>query len=212
MLGWLRRKSESAREARGEVVLGAAPDTAPALPGANAFEPVTTSGMPLAAVGDESAQRAAELRRLAALLARGEAAYPYVVETAARICDTPLAGISLREGGVLRFKAVVGAPPADLRAANACRLAMQGAEAVTVLRGPDADERADAGAPTVDGRPLRFFAGARIDSADAADGAAQGVVWVADFAARELTPVQLRTLQLLARQTMLLMASEAPRY
>ena len=71
MLGWLRRKSEGAREARGEVVSGAAPDTGSALPGANACEPVTTSGMPLAAVGDESAQRAAELRRLAALLARG---------------------------------------------------------------------------------------------------------------------------------------------
>nr|MBP7957829.1 GAF domain-containing protein [Ottowia sp.] len=41
-------------------------------------------------------------------------------------------------------------------------------------------------------------------------GRALGVLWVADHRAGQLSPVQLRTLQLLARQAVLLLEAGAP--
>ncbi|MFT4195485.1 hypothetical protein [Ottowia sp.] len=197
MLGWLRRKAARAPQA----LVGAeiATDTVPsALPPPAPVDWAPTVPMPASGPGE---RRTSELRRLAALQARGDAAYPYVVETAARICGTPLAGISLLDGDVLVLKAAVGVTPADQQAiAPSCRRAMAGAGPVTVLSGATMGGGAD-------GRPLRFYAGARLAGGR---GVPVGVVWVADVAERGLSPVQLRTLELLARQTTLLMESRAP--
>ncbi|MFT3780160.1 MAG: hypothetical protein QM772_18180 [Ottowia sp.] len=200
MLGWLRRKAARAPQALAGAEI--ATDTVPsALPPPAPVDWAPTVPMPVSGPGEPGARRTSELRRLAALQARGDAAYPYVVETAARICGTPLAGISLLDGGVLVLKAAVGVTPADQQAiAPWCRRAMAGAGPVTVLSGATMGGGAA-------GRPLRFYAGAPLAGGR---GVPEGVVWVADVAERGLSPVQLRTLELLARQTTLLMESRAP--
>ena len=202
MLDWLRRKATRAPQALADsepawaTVSGLPPGAAR---GQGEWAP--TVPMPVSDGGAAGAHRAPELRRLAALQARGDAAYQYVAEAAARICGTSLAGISLLDGEVLRFKAVAGQRPAGLPAdGRPCRMAMAGSEPVVLRDDPALDVRTPNG-------PLRFYAGVRLAGAH---GLPVGVVWVADLRARELTPVQLRTLELLARQTGLLMASRAP--
>ena len=206
MLGWLRRKAVSAPRALAGVEI--ARDTVPAQPVPASVEWAPTVPMSLSGVDEEAARRASELRRLAALQARGDAAYQYVVETAARICGTPLAGICLQDGDTMQFKAVVGLSlpgvPAD---AAPCSVVMKSTEPVTVMTPPALDGFAARLVAVAGGQPLHFYAGARLFSAR---GVPVGTVWVADVTPRELTPVQLRTLELLARQTTLLMESRAP--
>lgn len=141
---------------------------------------------------------------MTALQARGNAAYQYLVETAARICETPLAGIVLLNNDTLSFKAVVGLPslPPDLPVDGApcLQLIKNSPDPVIVIKD------ACAGEPTrpplaVGEQPLSFWAIARM--ADPSGGLV-GLMWIADIVTRDLTPVQLRSLELLARQTMLL--------
>ena len=129
---------------------------------------------------------ASELRRLAVLQARGDGAYAYLVETALRICRMSQGAIVLGDGEVLQVKVRVGA---DAVAENdvSCWRAMRHPDQVTVVGGW-------AGAPLV-----------------GSAGRALGVLWVADHRAGQLSPVQLRTLQLLARQAVLLLEAGAPR-
>jgi GAF domain-containing protein len=203
MWRWFRTKSASGRPARpGAAVLPSGwgrarrstPDWEPTLP------------LPLLDRHEQEMPRRAELRRLAALQSRGDTAYQYVVETAARICDTPLAGISLFDGDAMQFKAVLGLSAAGLPADSLpCRLAMGSDEPISLLGELAADMHTDHAPLTLAERPLRFYAGARLGNAGQAPA---GTVWVADVVERELTPVQLRTLELLAQQTALLVASQ----
>ena len=206
MLGWLRRKAARAPQALVHAEI--ATDTVPsALPPPVRVDWAPTVPMTAPVPDEEGARRASELRRLAALQARGDAAYQVVAETAARICGTPLAGISLLDGATVVFKAAVGVARSEVPAdTSPCWLAMASGEPVTVLGQAALDERAGC-SPLAEGRPLRFYAGARLASAR---DVPVGTVWVADLAERELSPVQLRTLELLARQTTLLMESRAP--
>ena len=81
----------------------------------------------------------------------------------------------------------------------------QGPE-VTVLDEVGSDARF-AGYPVFAALPgLRFYAGAPLITSQ---GVAVGTVSVADYEPRELSPVQLRTLELLARQTALLLEARA---
>jgi len=131
--------------------------------------------------------RASELRRLAVLQARGDGAYAYLVETALRICRMSQGAIVLGDGEAFQVRARVGIA-ADAVAANdaLCQLAMRHPDQVTVVGDWT-------GAPLV-----------------GAAGRALGVLWVADRRAGQLSPVQLRTLQLLARQAVLLLEAGAP--
>lgn len=163
----------------------------------------------VAPVRDEDAtRRASELRRLAALQARGETAYQYVVDTAARICQTPLAAIVLLDGDTLWFKASRGIDVESTPAANSpCRLAIDSAPDVTVLHDIDRDPRFSGYVLMATHPGVRYYAGAPLITSQ---GVTVGTVCVADHEARELSPVQLRTLQLLARQTTLLLEARAP--
>ncbi|MDR2154485.1 MAG: hypothetical protein LBE78_05590 [Burkholderiaceae bacterium] len=168
-------------------------------------KPTLATPIRFADTGAERTRRASEQRQLTALQARGDTVYQYLVETAARICQTPLAGFILIHGDTLRFKAVVGLPslPADLPADSAPCLQQikDNPELVTVMQDACADEQTHSPLMAV-GQPLRFLAAARL--ADASDSLI-GLIWVADAVTRQLTPVQLRSLELLARQTTLLM-------
>ncbi|QTD43901.1 GAF domain-containing protein [Ottowia testudinis] len=158
---------------------------------------------------DETADRhSAELRRLAALQARGDAAYQYVVETAARICQTPIAAIGLLDGDTLWFKASVGFSAKTTAAAHSpCLLVIEQSPSVTEVRDLRRAARF-AGCPLLQAHPgTCYYAGAPLITPQ---GVAVGAVSVADERPRELSPVQLRTLELLARQTVLLLEHRAP--
>ena len=175
-------------------------------------EPVAwapTVPMPVPDLRDAQAmQRESELRRLAALQARGQAAYQYVADTAARICQTPIAAITLLDGDMVWVQAAVNLPFDSLPISQSfCpRVLAQGAGVMVV---PDAqgDPALAQLLPVRQAPHLRFYAGAPVTSAR---GVPLGTVAVADTTPRELTPVQLRTLQLLAQQIALLLEARAP--
>ncbi len=149
-------------------------------------------------------------RRLAALQARGDDAHAYLVETALRICRMPLGAMALRDGPWRRFKAQAGVAVEALPLPGSpCELAMRCADQVTVIEDLGGDPRFSGCALLAQGLAIRTWAGAPLVGAS---GKVWGVLWVADRRAGPLSPVQLRTLQLLARQTALLLeAAEAPR-
>lgn len=172
-----------------------------ALPSAESW---SSAAAPAALRGSEAAsRRGSELRRLAALAALGETAYQYVVDTAARICDTPMAAIILLDGDTLWFKACAGFAATQAPAEGSpCQLVVARSPELTVLDEPSADPRFEGYALLARQPPLRYYAGAPLITSQ---GVAVGTVCVVDVVPRELSPVQLRTLQLLARQTALLL-------
>ena len=182
------------------------------MPEASEWEPT----VPLIGALDLSADGArdgAERRSLALLQARGLSALQYVAETAARICEAPMAAVSMADGDTVWFQAVVGVELTQLpRASSFCDQAIKGMPAVLVVPDALADARFDSLALVTQAPHLRFYAGAPFVTAD---GVSMGAVSVADTEPRVLTPVQLRTLELLARQTVMLldarMRSEAKR-
>lgn len=122
-----------------------------------------------------------------------------VAELASEICGTPIAVVNLIGSGRQFFKAEVGLgvreTPLD---SSFCRLAILEEEFLVV---PDAtkDPRFD-GNPLVIGEPhLRFYAGALLKTEA---GHPIGTVCVLDFAPRELTALQAKTLRVLAKQVM----------
>ena len=169
---------------------------------------VATVPMSLLPLPDDGApEREAELRRLAALQARGETAYQYVVDTAARICQTPVAAIALLDGDSLWIKASVGLSVERTPAAGSpCREALARSPATTVLDDLAADARFSAHPLVAAPRGFRYYAGTPLVTSQ---GVAIGTVYVADFGRRELSLMQLRTLQLLARQAALLLEARA---
>lgn len=187
---------------------------APALPGAGAPVSAPAGWAPTApmtlpgTLGDvaRDVEAEAELRHLAALKARGPGAWQYLVDTAARICDTPVAAITLVQGDTLHFRARVGFAESAAPAAGApSLLALTRSPALTVL-----DDLASNPAfnrhPMLSAHPEAcYYAAAPILGVQ---GEPIGTVAVIDVRPRNLQPVQLRTLQLLARHTALLLAAE----
>lgn len=124
-----------------------------------------TVPMSVPAVLDEAAnRRESELRRLAALQARGELAYQYVVETAARICQTPIAAIALLDGDTLWFKASVGISAESTAASHSpCLMVIEHSPAVTQI--PDLRcEARFAGYPLLAAHPTTYYTPARRSS------------------------------------------------
>lgn len=207
MLGWFSRKPRAAPvmpPGAGTAHEAGRPlPVKPAVWGPTAPLPIS---LPL---GEAALQRDAELRRLAALQARGAAAYLYLAETAARICDTPLAAIALLEGDTLWFKASIGIVAAAAPAASSpCLLTIERGAGVTVIDDPASDARF-AGHPFLAADPpIRFYAGTPLITAL---GVAVGTLSVGDHRPRELSPVQLRTLELLAHEVVQLLEARAPR-
>lgn len=150
---------------------------------------------------------AAEQRRLAALDARGDDAYRYVAEAAARICQTPIAAITLFNGAQWWMEAGVGVSPERAAALAACgHDKIEPGARMTVLNDLANDWRFKAAPPALSHEGIRSYAAVALDTAQ---DVPVGTLWVADALPREFSPVQLRTLQLLARQTALLLDARA---
>ncbi len=148
-------------------------------------------------VASDEAGRLAALESYAILDSDPESAFDDLVALAARICDAPMAAISLVESDRQWFKARVGlAVPETPRDVAFCAHAILGHGLMVV---PDArrDSRF-ASNPLVTGEPgIRFYAGAPLQ---APSGHALGTLCILDRVPRELSPDQAAALETLSRE------------
>ncbi len=128
-----------------------------------------------------------------------EAVFDELTELAAKICDAPIALISLIDEKRQWFKSKVGISVQETsRDISFCAHAIQGEDLFIV---PDAtrDPRF-AGNPLVKSAPqIRFYAGAPLITPD---GHALGTLCIIDQKPRQLRPEQKRALLILARHVM----------
>ncbi len=145
---------------------------------------------------DETARLEA-LERYEILDTAPEREFDDITRLAARVCDAPMAQISLVDRDRQWFKARVGVSEAETpRDVSFCAHAILGSDVMVV---PDAaaDERF-ADNPLVAGETgIRFYAGAPLVTTE---GQAIGTICVMDKRPRRLDPEQLEALRALARQ------------
>ncbi|KSB90603.1 hypothetical protein AS593_21740 [Caulobacter vibrioides] len=148
---------------------------------------------------EREARRLVALRRYDILDTPREPAFDEIAALAAEICGTPIAVVNLIDEHRQFFKAEVGLGVRETPLETSfCAKAILEDDFLLV---PDAtrDHRFD-GNPLVTGEPhLRFYAGALLKTAE---GLPIGTLCVLDTAPKELSPLQQRTLQVLARQVM----------
>ena len=151
----------------------------------------------MAVVPADEAARLARLQSYAILDSEPEPAFDDLALLASRICETPIALVSLVDGNRQWFKARVGMErPETPREVSFCAHAIMGDDVLVV---PDA--AADArflASPLVTGEPkVRFYAGAPLITPD---GHNIGTLCVMDRCARVLAPHQIEALRILSRQ------------
>jgi len=147
---------------------------------------------------DESRRQSA-LDAYAILDTGPEQAFDDIVRLAAMICDVPAATISLIDRDRQWFKARVGdLPPQTPRREAICEYAIANQGQLLLIEDIEADPRFAGHPARIDGRPLRFYAGAPMLSPD---GHAIGTVCVLDVVPRTLDARQRDGLEVLARQT-----------
>ncbi len=214
MWGWLERwrampqsglpagMSVPDTEPRPDLLVAAGRGDMPAMPGGRSLSiPIQDEA--------SAALREAELRRLHALDSHGAAAYQYIVHTASRICETPLAMIGLVDRDWLWVKASIGMPGDRAPLDNAfCAHVLEAGANLLVVPDTLEDPRFADNALVLRAPGLRFYVGAPLVTSR---GVVLGTVCVADFSPREPTPVQLETLRLLAHQTVGLLELRAAR-
>ncbi|MFZ5961531.1 histidine kinase dimerization/phosphoacceptor domain -containing protein [Thalassococcus sp. BH17M4-6] len=144
--------------------------------------------------------RLAELGSLEVLDTAAEPSFDSVVELAARICDCPIALISLVDKDRQWFKARFGfdAPQTPLNQ-SVCSHAILGAGMLEIPDLLEDPRTADNPLCIEVDNPVRFYAGAPLVSAR---GHAMGTLCVLDHVPRQLTDLQRQTLMVLADQVM----------
>ena len=142
-------------------------------------------------------QRLAALRAYAILDTPPEPDFDDITHLAAQVCGTPVAAISLVEDRRQWFKAEVGLGVREtpIEVSFCAQAALR--PGLTVVQDASTDPRFAVN-PLVVGYPrLRFYAGARLDTAE---GLPLGTLCVLDYVPRDLTPEQRTALTTLARQ------------
>ncbi len=138
------------------------------------------------------------LQELELLDTPAQASFNDAAQMAATVCGMPIALVSLVDGERLRFKARVGLDLAETPAEHGfCTRAIQNPAEVLVVPDTRLDPQFDLNPLVCGAAQVRFYAGATIVTDE---GRAVGTVCVLDRCPRQLTPDQLKALQLLARQ------------
>ena len=164
--------------------------------------------VPLQRVAAQMDSEPARLRALTALKildTQPEEAYDAIVARASRICDTPIALISMVDDTRQWFKARVGMAASETPREHAfCAHAIQNPELTMVVQDAAADSRFIDN-PLVTGEPnIRFYAGVPLKDAL---GHGLGTLCVIDTQPRLLSVAQLTALEDLARQASQLLQS-----
>lgn len=159
--------------------------------------------MSAAPLPPDEPQRLAALQEYAVLDTLAESSFDDLTELASRICDTPIALVSLIDGDRQWFKSRVGLDaPQTPRDQAFCAHAILEPGQVFQVRDASEDPRF-ADNPLVTGAPnIRFYAGMPLVTAD---NHALGTLCVIDRKSRELTPLQHSALQVLSRHVVKLL-------
>ena len=161
--------------------------------------------MPAASLPPDETARLNALRALDVLDTPSEAEFDGIVRLAARLCGTPTALVSLVDADRQWFKARVGmAAPETPRDQAVCGHAILKARETLIIPDTQADARTRDNPLCGGETPLRFYAGVPLLSSD---GLALGTLCVLDTVPHQggLTPDQTDSLQVLARQTEVLL-------
>mgnify|MGYP003583352035 CR=1 FL=1 len=128
-----------------------------------------------------------------------EQAYDDIVRLAMTLCDAPAAAISLIDHDRQWFKAQIGLSRRQTSRGDAiCDRAIEQPDRTLVIEDLSAQSTYPRPPLQIDGKPLRFYAGAPLISPD---GHALGTVCVLDVRPRKLSAAQREGLEVLARQT-----------
>ena len=161
-------------------------------------EPASTSSFHSRTAATERRRQAA-LDAYAILDTAPEQAFDDIARLATMICDAPAATISLVDRDRQWFKARIGDLPAQTPRREAiCDHTIANDGKLLLVEDTESDPRFAGHPLRIDGRPLRFYAGAPMHSPD---GHAIGTVCVLDVVPRTLDARQRDSLEVLARQT-----------
>lgn len=126
-----------------------------------------------------------------------EEAFDSIVRLAAKICNTPMAAITLIDEHRAWFKAKVGLEISQVdRHPSICNVALR--DEILIVNDTLGDPRFRNLPAVLDAPKVRFYAGVPIVTADRF---VLGTLCIMDRVPRELTPAQLEILELLGRQT-----------
>jgi diguanylate cyclase (GGDEF)-like protein len=127
-----------------------------------------------------------------------EKAYDDITDLAALICGTSIALVSLTDDGRQLFKSQHGVDAKQVpRAVPFCEQTMARPDELLVVRDVQNDDRFAGTPQTIDGMPIRFYAGAPLVTSQ---GETVGTLCVIDQVPRELTQEQQNALWALSRQ------------
>lgn len=157
---------------------------------------------------EHEARRLAELKRLRVLDTAAEQSFDEITRRASKLCEVPIALISLIDEKRQWFKARVGLDPQETPREYAfCSHAMLETEPM-VVENALLDARFSQN-PLVTGEPgIRFYAGAPLVTLN---GFELGTLCVIDRKPRRLSQIQLRELQHLSREVIYMLELRVPR-
>ncbi len=154
--------------------------------------------MQIAPMPENEAQRLAELRAYEVLDTLPEQAYDDITYLASRVCDTPIALVSLVDAERQWFKSRVGLDATETsRDLAFCAHAINTPEELFVVPDATADGRFADNPLVLDDPSVRFYAGAPLVTGS---GSALGTICVIDTEPRNLDPRQAEALRALSRQ------------
>ena len=155
---------------------------------------------------DEKARQLA-VNRLQVLDTPEEQAYDDITRLAADVCGTPIALISLSDSHRQWFKSRMGLQAREMPRENSfCAHAFQTPHSMMIVPDTSTDERF-VNHPLVTGGPkIRFYAGAPLMTGD---GHMLGALCVVDTTPRKLEAKQLKDLQFMAQQVLVMLENRA---